>query len=303
MAGRFCQQCGAELPEAIHFCLRCGAMRLDDAPPPTVAPSPVVAPRPVVAPSPVVASPERPRVLRRGSRVALFFGVAAAAAFLGWLALGHRNVAAARAGDPPRSAAPAETAERGRSEPPRTTRREPDPAPAPREPDPDAAPRGRAREMDRAQERPEDGGAARPIVASSYLPDWRGYSFRPELAFDGRLDTSWQPQRPGVGAWIRIEFRRQVVVEGLDVANGFQREDALGDLFVQNARVARAHVKLCGHEDEPIALAFDPDRRGFSRFTFPATTTDCLTLVVDEISPGTRWPDVAISEIRVLGRE
>jgi len=24
---------------------------------------------------------------------------------------------------------------------------------------------------------------------------------------------------------------------------------------------------------------------------------------VDEISPGTRWPDVAISEIRVLGRE
>jgi len=301
MADRFCPQCGAALPALVHFCLRCGAMYGDDVPPAPPQPSPAVrpaAPQPSPAagpsaPQPLSAiqrsAPERLRGLGRGARIALVVGAAALAAVLGLLALGQRRAAAPRAGVEPRPAAPIEARAPRTYETPRRV-----PEPAPREEAGGRAP---------APESAEEGGPMRAIVASSYLPDWRGYSFRPELAFDGRLDTSWQPLRPGVGAWIRVEFRRPVVVEGLEVANGFQREDELGDLFVQNARVARAHVKLCGHEDEPIALAFDPDRRGFSRFTFPATTTDCLTLVVDEISPGTRWPDVAISEIRVLGRE
>ena len=301
MADRFCPQCGAALPGSVHFCLRCGAMYGDDAAPSPPQPSPAAmpsAPQPFPAARPTPpqppsaiqrSAPERPRGFGRGARIALVVGAAALAAVFGLLALGQRRAAASRAGLPPSPAAPLE--ERA----PRTYET-PRPAPEP-------APREETRERAPSPEGAEEGGPVRAVVASSSLPDWRGYSFRPELAFDGRLDTSWQPLRPGVGAWIRVDFRRPVVVEGLEVANGFQREDDLGDLFVQNARVARAHVNLCGREDGPIALEFDPGRRGFSRFAFPPTKTDCLTFVVDEISPGTRWPDVAVSELRVLGRE
>lgn len=150
---------------------------------------------------------------------------------------------------------------------------------------------------------PAEGPIAVPrAAASSVLPPWKGYRFDPSQVLDGDLTTSWQPfskRHGGVGQWLELDLPHGPKVTGLAIANGLQRVDALGDLFLMNNRVRRLTATFSDGSTEAITLA--PDARGFVEVRFRPHRTTFVRLTVDGIHRGSKWNDLAISEVQVFG--
>lgn len=139
-------------------------------------------------------------------------------------------------------------------------------------------------------------------LASSSLPPWKGYRFGVEHLHDGDLTTSWQPldkRHGGEGQWVELHFAEPRVVSAIQIANGFQRRDAIGDLFLLNARLWRFRLEFSDHTMEYVDL--DPSIRGRVRIEFSPRVVRGVRLVVGATRPGEKWQDLAISEIELLG--
>ena len=83
---------------------------------------------------------------------------------------------------------------------------------------------------------------AHVVVSSTHAP-WKTYTFGGDQLIDGHLDTSWQPidkRFGGLGQWFELQLDREAALSKITIANGLQRKDALGDLFVLNNRVRTA---------------------------------------------------------------
>lgn len=142
------------------------------------------------------------------------------------------------------------------------------------------------------------------VKASSVLPPWKGYRFNAEQLVDGDLTTSWQPldkRRGGVDQWFELELGSVAPISELWIANGLQRTDRLGDLFVMNNRVARARVTF---SDGTEAMFWLPaDTREYTKVKFLAHPTRSIRVTVEGIHRGSKWNDLAVSEVRVYGPE
>lgn len=144
--------------------------------------------------------------------------------------------------------------------------------------------------------------AVSSALASSVLPPWKGYRFDAEQLLDGDLTTSWQPfdkKRGGVGQWIELRLPGAPVVSGLDLANGLQKVDELGDLFLMNNRVSHGRLRFSDGSELPFHLP--ADRRGLSEVRFAPRATGWIRIEIDGIHRGSKWNDLALSEVRVLG--
>jgi|GEM_PF-3105011 len=137
------------------------------------------------------------------------------------------------------------------------------------------------------------------VSASGHEADWKHYRFQPEQAVDGDLGSSWQPKKKARKPWIALHFDAPVTVTAVEIANGFQRTDALGDLFAMNQRAKRVRVTV---GETSVDLALDPKQRGYQKLELPAPATgDEVRITVLEVAAGTRWKQVALSEVRALG--
>lgn len=136
------------------------------------------------------------------------------------------------------------------------------------------------------------------VEVSSSLPPWKGYRFGVENLFDGDLRSSWQT-KSGVGEWVRVTFTGEARVSAVGIANGFQRTDALGDLFLANSRIKTAKVSFSDGSTQ--TLAFDETQRGVTRLAFEPRTISWLKLEVVEVFKGRKWTDVAVSEFELEG--
>ena len=144
--------------------------------------------------------------------------------------------------------------------------------------------------------------AVAKVEASSAVADYKDYTFVAANLTDGKLDTCWQPRskRPHKGAWARLTLGGPTSVTAVVIANGFQREDALGDLFAMNDRVASGRLRFDDGPEVPFSLR--ADTRG--RVTVPLDaprTTRTVTVVIEAAHRGNRWSQVALSEIEVQG--
>lgn len=139
------------------------------------------------------------------------------------------------------------------------------------------------------------------VDASSYLPNWRGYTFTPANLLDDDAATSWQPMRRstgGVGEWVLLRFDAPHTVTAIELANGLQRTDELGDLYVMNNRVARATLQLSDGSEHPVRFR---DSRSTVLVSLPAPRRiEWLRLTVESVYPGSKWNDLALSELHVL---
>lgn len=139
-------------------------------------------------------------------------------------------------------------------------------------------------------------------MASSSLPPWKGYRFGVDQLHDGDLTTSWQPldkRDGGVDQWVELILAEPRIASAIQIANGFQRRDALGDLFQLNGRLWRFRLEFSDHTMEYVDL--DPGVRGRIRVEFPPRIVRSVRLVVLLTKPGEKWKDLAISEIELLG--
>ncbi|PKN57387.1 MAG: hypothetical protein CVU56_11345 [Deltaproteobacteria bacterium HGW-Deltaproteobacteria-14] len=128
------------------------------------------------------------------------------------------------------------------------------------------------------------------------------YRFEAAQLVDRDLRTSWQPasKKGGVGEKLQLHLPRRARLARLAIANGFQRRDQLGDLWLMNNRVRQLAVRAGGVTVVvPVAdVAF-----GFSDVALPPVETDSVEVEILGVEDGTRWKDLALSELRVYACE
>lgn len=126
------------------------------------------------------------------------------------------------------------------------------------------------------------------------------YKFTPDQLIDGNLFTCWQA-RGNQNQWVRLDFGGDKLVSRVEIANGFQRTDHLGDLFTMNDRIRSARIVFIGDTETAETIAFLPDELGYKAFTFVPQRCRAIRIEIQETWRGSRWPDVSVSEIRAFG--
>jgi serine/threonine protein kinase len=149
---------------------------------------------------------------------------------------------------------------------------------------------------------------ARPVVllhpdttrASSFIQLREG-SFPPSLAFDSDPNTAWNEAAPGHGRgeWIEAGFNRPVVVRSVEFATGWNATSSRGtDLFHGNARLRR--VRISFSSGRFIDRETGSEER-VHRVVSLSERTTTVRITAMEVWPGTRWEDLAISDISIRG--
>jgi len=137
--------------------------------------------------------------------------------------------------------------------------------------------------------------------ASSTLPADIGFHFVPRYLLDGRLETSWQASaksREGVGESFTLRFARSHLISSLEIANGYQFDWKGQDLFSMNARLGIVSIDLGERTDR---FSFGSGKRGYVRIPIePPVKTSRITVRAITVHSGSRWPDLAVSDVRVI---
>jgi hypothetical protein len=134
------------------------------------------------------------------------------------------------------------------------------------------------------------------VTASSVLAPEVAY--QPANLFDSRYDFAWSTNgqtTQGKGESVEIRFNQPQDLAGLIVWNGYQRSS---EHFKANGRVRKLTVNA-GARSESLALS---DTMGGQRISFatPLKNTSSVKLTIDEITRGTKYPDVLLSELRFV---
>ena len=141
------------------------------------------------------------------------------------------------------------------------------------------------------------------LTASSFLKNWKHYTFTPSNLLDDNLWSSWQPNRTkngGVGAWFKMATATPQTITGFEIFNGFRLIDELGDLYKMNNRIENATVEFSDGSKMPIHFDDVPNA---TVITLPAAKTVAwFKVTVDSVYKGSKWNDLAMSEFHVLGQ-
>lgn len=130
-------------------------------------------------------------------------------------------------------------------------------------------------------------------TASSVLAPVPPTTFVAENTLDGNLKTAWNSNGTaggGPGTTLTYRFAEPVRLGRVDLANGYQ---AGADEYVRNQRVKTLTVTTEGTQ-----RTFNiGDSKGFQQLELDFGTTREVTLRIDETYPGSRYNDIAISEV------
>ncbi|MCB1414300.1 MAG: caspase family protein [Xanthobacteraceae bacterium] len=131
---------------------------------------------------------------------------------------------------------------------------------------------------------------------SSVLSSQFGNSYGPEHLFEAGHDTAWVEGRAGegVGEWVTVEFDGLRRIDAIRLRNGYQKNR---DIFRKNGRVRRLRVEFSQGETRTFTLA---DRLGAETLHLGRPVDAYwVKFVVDEVWPGSKYTDTAISRLVV----
>jgi hypothetical protein len=133
--------------------------------------------------------------------------------------------------------------------------------------------------------------------ASSSLPADRGGSYHPWSAIDGLLTSCWAEgvKGSGVGEWITLTFPGVIEVQRIGLDVGFDKDSTL---FAANNRVKKATIRFSTGDSLELEFA---DSRGIQVRDIASVQTTFVTVVIDEVYPGSKYDDTSLAEIEVWG--
>lgn len=132
--------------------------------------------------------------------------------------------------------------------------------------------------------------------ASSTLPDEPPYTYGVKNTLDGNPETAWNDGAPGSGAGEKLtyKFARPVRLTSIRLINGYASNPTL---FQQNARLRNVVlVTEAGRFPFTIGDVFDRQQ-----FDIDFGRTSSLVIEVVSVYPGTKYEDLALSEIEFYG--
>jgi len=132
------------------------------------------------------------------------------------------------------------------------------------------------------------------VTATSVLPPDPD-SYAPEQTLDGDTTTAWNSDGSNIGAagrpTLTYTFDEPVRIGRITVSNGYQKNDRL---FQSNRRV-RTLVVTVGTVTHTFSLA---DKKTAQKLDFDfGTAATTVTVRIGEVYPGTKYYDIALSEV------
>ena len=138
---------------------------------------------------------------------------------------------------------------------------------------------------------------------------------------DGSLATAWVAEGTGVGAKINIDFKTPQRISDVQIYNGYHKS---GHLLTSNSRIKTLQVTIdrigAGKEVRELDLEGDlgvyTDARNYEYGTLGSATgivinpeggehldkpVKSIELKVLEVTPGTKYKDLCVSEIKIYG--
>ena len=135
------------------------------------------------------------------------------------------------------------------------------------------------------------------VSASSEIATFSaGTCFSAEMAVDGDTDTSWQEDSfgDGTGEWIRLDYGSPINVSALTIWPGYWKRS---DLFTGNGRPKSLLISFS--EDDCVIVELEDSMRCGTVVLSQPVVTDSICVRILGVWPGTKWDDMAISEIAV----
>jgi hypothetical protein len=140
-------------------------------------------------------------------------------------------------------------------------------------------------------------------AASSFLLVDRVGQYQSWMAIDTFPETAWVEGAtgPGVGEWITLTFPDVIEIHRISLDVGYDRDK---DIFFANNRIKKA--TLIFSNGEQIELEF-ADTRGMQtiplvRAPGPNIETTFVTIIIEDIYPGTKYDDTCLAEVEIWGR-
>jgi hypothetical protein len=133
-------------------------------------------------------------------------------------------------------------------------------------------------------------------TASSTLRATTITDFRPTNLLDGNPASAWNEgaDGTGVGEWVRLEFNEPISLARIEIANGYQRD---AERFSGNVRVKSIELEYSdGTKPQVVQLL---DSQGLQLIKPAAKETEWIKLTILSVYPTYKWPDAALSEMRV----
>jgi len=113
---------------------------------------------------------------------------------------------------------------------------------------------------------------------------------------DGKPQTAWNSSGGGTGITLTFTFAEPVHLSGLTMLDGYQKTNSAGDLWALNSRVKALTVDTDGG-----SWTWDlTDTKDLQTLNQDLGTTSKVTLTVEDVYPGAKYKDIAISELSFL---
>jgi hypothetical protein len=132
-------------------------------------------------------------------------------------------------------------------------------------------------------------------TASSSLASTSLTDFRPTNLLDGDPATAWVEGGKGTGAgqWVKLEFDNPLTLARIEIANGYQKDDTHFSSYV---RVKSLEVDYSDGTRQVVELL---DAQGLQVIEPAVGETAWIKLVVLSVYPAYKWPQAALSDVRV----
>ena len=128
---------------------------------------------------------------------------------------------------------------------------------------------------------------------SSALKD-SGNTYHGYFTLDGNLKTCWAEGVPGlgIGEKVRIDFKTNCKVNGLNIWTGYQKSE---DLFYKNSRPIA--IRVMGSDGSSEVYQIE-DKMGKQRVDFKQPILgDKVSIVIEKVAKGSKFEDTCITEI------
>lgn len=141
-----------------------------------------------------------------------------------------------------------------------------------------------------------DLGQGARLCASSVLASQGGNSYGPANLLDDRPDTAWVEGADGLGegSYLALDLPQPATITEVALINGYAKTPALHG---RNARVGLLRVTGSNGRQADLTLQDTAQWQSHALTGFDGITW--LRIEVLRAIPGSRWPDTAISELRL----
>jgi hypothetical protein len=136
------------------------------------------------------------------------------------------------------------------------------------------------------------------VSSSSALKATSTGNYRATNLVDGDTTTAWNEgaEGPGLGEWVKFEFSQQLVLERIEIANGYQKDK---DRFLGNPRVQSLEVE---YSNGTIQLVDLLDTEEPQTITPTRQAVEWVKFTIVSVYEGDVWEDTALSEVRIYAQ-